>query len=156
MTNSACGIFPSVMVCTYISSPAGPIPFICFTLLAMNCSATRCLISVLNTGSDCLISPRLTIRSTGYLCAALSRYLTRIRVNGLAICSAVSGIFHCQSPDRGALVTGVEGSRGLVDRAQGNAQLNELEERCRFHVEDLFKIDSEQWARLGQFDKLLD
>jgi 23S rRNA (uracil1939-C5)-methyltransferase len=55
----------------------------------------------------------------------------------------------------GAFVSGVEGSRALVERAQSNARHNDLEDRCDFHVEDLFKLDALRWQRLGPFDKLL-
>lgn len=65
------------------------------------------------------------------------------------------GNFSLPMARRGALVTGVEGSRGLVERAHGNARHNGLEQCCSFHVEDLFKIDEQRWQRFGPFDKLL-
>jgi 23S rRNA (uracil1939-C5)-methyltransferase len=55
----------------------------------------------------------------------------------------------------GAAVTGIEGSAGLIARAQHNAQLNGLAGNTRFLTMDLFKIDAAQWAALGAFDKLL-
>ena len=55
----------------------------------------------------------------------------------------------------GAQVTGIEGSAGLIRRAQQNAQLNGLTGNTRFLTMDLFKIDAAQWAALGAFDKLL-
>ena len=55
----------------------------------------------------------------------------------------------------GAEVTGIEGSTGLIARAQHNAQLNGLAGNTRFLTMDLFKIDTAQWAALGPFDKLL-
>ena len=55
----------------------------------------------------------------------------------------------------GASVTGIEGSAGLIKRAQENAQRNGLTGNTQFMTMDLFKIDAAQWAALGQFDKLL-
>ena len=55
----------------------------------------------------------------------------------------------------GAQVTGVEGSRALVDRANSNASRNHLADRCDFLVENLFDVDSGFMARLATFDKLL-
>lgn len=55
----------------------------------------------------------------------------------------------------GAVVTGIEGSKGLIMRAEQNARSNDLEANTRFLTMDLFKIDAEQWAALGAFDKLL-
>ena len=55
----------------------------------------------------------------------------------------------------GAQVTGIEGSAGLIRRAQQNAQFNGLAGNTRFLAMDLFKIDAAQWAALGTFDKLL-
>ena len=55
----------------------------------------------------------------------------------------------------GAQVTGIEGSAGLIRRAQQNAQLNGLAGNTQFLTMDLFKIDAAQWAALGAFDKLL-
>ena len=55
----------------------------------------------------------------------------------------------------GAEVTGIEGSAGLIKRAEENAQRNGLTGNTRFLTMDLFKIDAEQWAALGPFDKLL-
>ncbi len=55
----------------------------------------------------------------------------------------------------GAQVTGIEGSAGLIRRAQQNAQINGLAGNTQFLAMDLFKIDAAQWAALGAFDKLL-
>ena len=55
----------------------------------------------------------------------------------------------------GAQVTGIEGSAGLIRRAQQNAQLNGLAGNAHFLTMDLFKIDAAQWAALAPFDKLL-
>ena len=55
----------------------------------------------------------------------------------------------------GAQVTGIEGSAGLIERAQQNAQRNGLGANTRFLTLDLFKIDAAAWAALGTFDKLL-
>jgi 23S rRNA (uracil1939-C5)-methyltransferase len=55
----------------------------------------------------------------------------------------------------GASVTGIEGSAGLIKRAQQNAQRNGLSGNTQFMTMDLFKINAEQWQALGTFDKLL-
>jgi 23S rRNA (uracil1939-C5)-methyltransferase len=55
----------------------------------------------------------------------------------------------------GAQVVGVEGSRALVDRAHGNAELNGLAARCEFEVANLFEATAESLAALGRLDKLL-
>jgi 23S rRNA (uracil1939-C5)-methyltransferase len=53
----------------------------------------------------------------------------------------------------GAEVFGVEGSAGLVARAQENARANGLADRCRFAVADLF--DARACAGLPACDKVL-
>ncbi len=53
----------------------------------------------------------------------------------------------------GADVLGVEGSAGLVARAQENARANGLADRCEFAVADLFEAAA--CARLPAFDKVL-
>jgi 23S rRNA (uracil1939-C5)-methyltransferase len=53
----------------------------------------------------------------------------------------------------GAEVLGVEGSAGLLARAQANAQSNGLADRCRFALANLF--DSAECARLPACDKAL-
>src|SRR5262252_3748268 len=53
----------------------------------------------------------------------------------------------------GAEVLGVEGSAGLLARAQANAQANGLEERCRFAMANLFEAG--ECARLPACDKAL-
>jgi len=55
----------------------------------------------------------------------------------------------------GAEVTGIEGSAGLIQRAEENAQRNGLADNTRFFTMDLFKIDAAQWRAFGPFDKLL-
>ena len=55
----------------------------------------------------------------------------------------------------GARVSGVEGSRALVERARNNARHNRLDALCDFSETDLFKIDAPQWQCLGPFDKVL-
>jgi 23S rRNA (uracil1939-C5)-methyltransferase len=65
------------------------------------------------------------------------------------------GNFSLPMARRGASVTGVEGSRGLVERALDNARHNGLKERCSFLAEDLFKVDEQRWQQFGPFDKLL-
>jgi 23S rRNA (uracil1939-C5)-methyltransferase len=54
----------------------------------------------------------------------------------------------------GAAVVGVEGSRGLIERAQDNARVNNLG-NVEFKVEDLFQVTAEKLAQLGHFNKLL-
>jgi len=53
----------------------------------------------------------------------------------------------------GAEVLGVEGSAGLVARAEENARANGLADRCRFAVADLF--DAAECAGLPACDKVL-
>ncbi|OHC64347.1 MAG: 23S rRNA (uracil(1939)-C(5))-methyltransferase [Rhodocyclales bacterium GWA2_65_19] len=55
----------------------------------------------------------------------------------------------------GARVLGVEGSAGLVKRAQENAEHNGLAAQCDFVVANLFEATEESFAALGAFDKLL-
>jgi len=55
----------------------------------------------------------------------------------------------------GAFVMGVEGSKGLVERAGENAAGNGLGHLTEFRVADLFQITPEAYADLGEFDKLL-
>lgn len=56
---------------------------------------------------------------------------------------------------RGATVLGMEGSQQLVDRALENAQKNNLAERTRFTVANLFEMTEIWLAKLGHFDKML-
>jgi 23S rRNA (uracil1939-C5)-methyltransferase len=63
------------------------------------------------------------------------------------------GNFTLPIASRGAEVLGVEGSAGLVARAQENARANVLAERCRFAVADLF--DAAACAGLPACDKVL-
>lgn len=55
----------------------------------------------------------------------------------------------------GASVVGIEGSRELVERARGNAELNRLDHACSFAVANLFEITANSLAELGHFDKML-
>ncbi len=55
----------------------------------------------------------------------------------------------------GARVVGIEGSAGLVKRAQENAAHNGLADLCEFAVANLFETTEESFAALGAFDKLL-
>ncbi len=54
----------------------------------------------------------------------------------------------------GATVVGIEGGKGLAERARQNAAVNDLH-NVEFRVDDLFQMTSEKFAALGQFDKLL-
>jgi len=63
------------------------------------------------------------------------------------------GNFTLPVAGRGAEVLGVEGSAGLVARAQQNARANGLAGRCRFAVADLF--DAAACAGLPACDKAL-
>ena len=55
----------------------------------------------------------------------------------------------------GAAVVGIEGSRGLVDRARSNAALNGLDGLCQFKLGNLFETTKESLAAMGHFDKML-
>lgn len=55
----------------------------------------------------------------------------------------------------GARVLGIEGSAGLVKRAQENAAHNGLAERCDFAVANLFEATEASLAALGAFNKWL-
>ncbi len=55
----------------------------------------------------------------------------------------------------GARVTGIEGSPGLVARADENARLNGLQDRARFLAWDLYADATGALAKLGRVDKLL-
>ncbi len=54
----------------------------------------------------------------------------------------------------GASVVGIEGSKGLVERARQNAAVNRLHD-VEYRVDDLFQMTPEKFAQLGRFDKLL-
>lgn len=54
----------------------------------------------------------------------------------------------------GAQVVGIEGSKGLVARAQENAKFNGLD-NVEYAVDNLFEMTPEKYAALGHFDKLL-
>jgi len=55
----------------------------------------------------------------------------------------------------GAKVVGVEGSKGLVERARANAEFNGLAAHTEFRVSNLFEATAESLASLGYFDKML-
>lgn len=55
----------------------------------------------------------------------------------------------------GASVLGLEGSAGLVRRAESNALANGLADLARFGVANLFTMTPESLAALGRFDKML-
>jgi 23S rRNA (uracil1939-C5)-methyltransferase len=65
------------------------------------------------------------------------------------------GNFSLAIARRGAHVIGIEGNARLVRRAQENASLNGLGERCRFVERDLFKISAPDWKALGPLDRAL-
>lgn len=55
----------------------------------------------------------------------------------------------------GAMVVGVEGSKGLVERARVNAEFNGLAAHTEFRMSNLFEATAESLASLGYFDKML-
>src|SRR5690606_31472349 len=55
----------------------------------------------------------------------------------------------------GAHVTGVEGSKPLIQRAGRNAEANGLAGTTRFLAMDLFGIDGPALAAMGPFDRML-
>lgn len=55
----------------------------------------------------------------------------------------------------GASVLGLEGSAGLVRRAERNAAANGLSPSARFALANLFEMTEESLAALGHFDKML-
>ena len=59
----------------------------------------------------------------------------------------------------GAQLVGIEGSKGLVERARQNAERNGLSDRCEFRVANLFDIAEGDYVKLAgngpAFDKLL-
>jgi 23S rRNA (uracil1939-C5)-methyltransferase len=56
---------------------------------------------------------------------------------------------------RGALVTGLEGSRSLVERARANAARNGLTEQARFEAVNLFSFDAQGLEALGPLERAL-
>ncbi len=56
---------------------------------------------------------------------------------------------------RGARVLGIEGSAGLVRRAESNALANGLADLASFAVANLFETSEASLAALGRFDKFL-
>ncbi|MBS1171953.1 MAG: rRNA ((1939)-C(5))-methyltransferase [Proteobacteria bacterium] len=56
---------------------------------------------------------------------------------------------------RGASVFGVEGNRGLVQRAAENARLNGLAERVEYAVANLFEVTAGMLGEWGRFSKML-
>ena len=65
------------------------------------------------------------------------------------------GNFTLALASRGAEVTGMEGSPGLVARAAENARLNGLADRARFVSHDLYKDAPGAMKKLGRVAKLL-
>ncbi len=65
------------------------------------------------------------------------------------------GNFSLAIARRGAEVTGIEGSTGLVRRAAANAGINGLSTAARFVAMDLYKLDGGRFAALGPFDRML-
>lgn len=65
------------------------------------------------------------------------------------------GNFSLALATRGADVIGIEGSQGLVTRAEENAKANGLESRATFIAHDLYTDAPGALARLGHVDKLL-
>lgn len=55
----------------------------------------------------------------------------------------------------GAGVFGVEGNAALVRRAQENALLNGLGDRCEFTDRNLFEVTAADWREFGRFDRVL-
>lgn len=55
----------------------------------------------------------------------------------------------------GARVLGIEGSSGLVRRAEENARRNGLADNTAFVATNLFQIDAAQLEKSGPFDKML-
>ncbi len=95
--------------------------------------------------------------------AAMNRVLVRRAVGMLApragervgdlFCGL--GNFSLPLAASGAEVVGIEGSAGLVARAESNARLNGLEGRARFFAWDLYADARGALAKLGRVDKLL-
>ena len=52
-------------------------------------------------------------------------------------------------------VVGVEGSETLTQRAQANAEFNQLGHKTRFFARNLFELTPDEWASWGRFDRLL-
>jgi 23S rRNA (uracil1939-C5)-methyltransferase len=65
------------------------------------------------------------------------------------------GNFSLPLARRASGVVGVEGSAALIARAQENAALNGLRDRCTFQVANLFEMDEPRWRALGRIDRLL-
>ena len=65
------------------------------------------------------------------------------------------GNFSLAVARRGAKVLGVDGSPGLVARAQENASRNRLAEATEFRVADLFAATEASLGELGRCDKML-
>ena len=65
------------------------------------------------------------------------------------------GNFSLPIARRGATVTGIEGSVGLVRRAVENAAVNGLSDNTQYRTMDLFKIDAAAFAALGPYERML-
>ncbi|MGE0310688.1 MAG: 23S rRNA (uracil(1939)-C(5))-methyltransferase RlmD [Lautropia sp.] len=73
------------------------------------------------------------------------------------------GNFTLALATRARRVIGIEGARGLIERARANAQVNRAAREARglpfgelsFQVANLFDFDAAAWAALGDVDRLL-
>jgi 23S rRNA (uracil1939-C5)-methyltransferase len=65
------------------------------------------------------------------------------------------GNFSLPMARRASQVVGVEGSEAMVKRAAQNAVRNNLSDKTKFMVADLFKATEQSLAALGRFDKML-
>jgi 23S rRNA (uracil1939-C5)-methyltransferase len=52
-------------------------------------------------------------------------------------------------------VLGIEGSASLIERAKENAAINDLSEKTRFSVRNLFEINADDLIQLGKLDRYL-
>ena len=95
--------------------------------------------------------------------AAINRVLVKRAVDLLAVrahehvidwfCGL--GNFSLPLATRAAQVLGIEGSEALVQRAQDNARLNEMDARTRFVARDLFAFDATDLVAQGPAQKWL-
>jgi len=95
--------------------------------------------------------------------ASLNRVLVRRAISllepmpGERIADFFCGLGNFTLPiaKRGADAIGVEGNRGLVERARANAARNGLADRVQFSSANLFEATATSLAALGPFDKAL-
>jgi 23S rRNA (uracil1939-C5)-methyltransferase len=95
--------------------------------------------------------------------AALNRVLVRRAIGlleplpGERIADFFCGLGNFTLPiaRRGAQAVGIEGNRGLVERARANATRNSLAQRVDFRVANLFEATTSSIATLGALDKAL-